>query len=210
MKLALEKGKSRTLRLRRSLQAMTKRLGSLYGRGRNSTALVTLKIAVLAPTPRAMVSAAVSAKIGFFAGFGLPVPDRVTASFHLIHGLSLRKEYYLCGPQSASSFFGNAFCRDVAMSIRQTRSRGLRRTRSRSRKSRRAQSISLGCIVANRKLNRHQVFLDIQYLFGKIRFRENSIRAAGVCLLPLFFFFESAFASFALLATKNRSPFRYS
>src|SRR2546429_6076314 len=38
----------------------------LYGRGRNKTALVTLKMAVLAPTPRAMVSAAVSAKIGLF------------------------------------------------------------------------------------------------------------------------------------------------
>src|SRR6266702_5973052 len=63
MKLALEKGKSRTLRLRRSLQAMTRRSGSLYGSGRKSTALVTLKIAVLAPTPNAIVSAAVSAKI---------------------------------------------------------------------------------------------------------------------------------------------------
>src|SRR6266576_5911735 len=66
MKLALEKGKSRTLRLRRSLQAITRRSGSLYGSGRKSTALVTLKIAVLAPTPNAIVSAAVSAKIGLF------------------------------------------------------------------------------------------------------------------------------------------------
>src|SRR5712692_7387686 len=66
MKSSLEKGKSRTLRLRMSLAAMTSRLGSLYGRGRNRTALVTLKMAVLAPTPRAMVSAAVSAKIGLF------------------------------------------------------------------------------------------------------------------------------------------------
>src|SRR6266566_1722579 len=64
MKSSLEKGKSRTLRLRMSLAAMTSRSGSLYGRGRNRTALVTLKMAVLAPTPRAMVSAAVSAKIG--------------------------------------------------------------------------------------------------------------------------------------------------
>src|SRR5216683_7690924 len=66
MKSSLEKGKSRTLRLRMSLATMTSRSGSLYGRGRNSTALVTLKMAVLAPTPRAMVSAAVSAKIGLF------------------------------------------------------------------------------------------------------------------------------------------------
>src|SRR5258708_37970317 len=66
MKLALEKGKSRTLRLRGSLKARTRRSGSSYGRGRNSTALVTLKSAVLAPTPKAMVSAAVSAKIGLF------------------------------------------------------------------------------------------------------------------------------------------------
>src|SRR6266478_1815814 len=66
MKLALEKGKSRTLRLRRSLQAMTRRSGFWYGRGRSSTALVTLKMAVLAPTPKAMVSAAVSAKTGLF------------------------------------------------------------------------------------------------------------------------------------------------
>src|SRR6266566_3839973 len=66
MKSSFEKGQSRTLRLRMSLAAMTSRSGSLYGRGRNRTALVTLKMAVLAPTPRAMVSAAVSAKIGLF------------------------------------------------------------------------------------------------------------------------------------------------
>ena len=66
MKSSLEKGKSRTLRLRKSLAAMTSRSGSLYGRARNRTALVTLKMAVLAPTPRAIVSAAVNAKIGLF------------------------------------------------------------------------------------------------------------------------------------------------
>jgi hypothetical protein len=46
---------------------------------------VTLKMAVLAPTPKAMVSAAVRAKTGLFAGFALRIADLVTASFHLIH-----------------------------------------------------------------------------------------------------------------------------
>src|SRR5260370_9857803 len=49
-----------------SLATIASWLGSLYGRGGNGMALVTLKMAVLAPTPRAMVSAAVSAKIGLF------------------------------------------------------------------------------------------------------------------------------------------------
>jgi hypothetical protein len=45
---------------------MTSWSGFWYGRGRSSTALATLKMAVLAPTPKAIVSAAVSAKIGLF------------------------------------------------------------------------------------------------------------------------------------------------
>src|SRR5215510_178389 len=64
MKLAFDNGKSRTFRLRRSLQATTRRSGSRYGSARSSTALVTLKMAVLAPTPKAMVSAAVKANTG--------------------------------------------------------------------------------------------------------------------------------------------------
>src|SRR5580704_1043977 len=66
MKSAFEKGKSRTLRLRISLQAMTRRWGSFRGSGRKSTALVTLNMAVLAPTPKIMVNIAVSAKMEFF------------------------------------------------------------------------------------------------------------------------------------------------
>ena len=110
MKLALEKGKSRTLRLRRSLQAITRRSGSLYGSGRKSTALVTLKIAVLAPTPNAIVSAAVSAKIGLFRSVRpanarscngiFPPPSRSGAK----NTTSVSR--------LASSLFGNGRCRN--------------------------------------------------------------------------------------------------
>ena len=40
------------------------RSGSGYGKGRSTTACTTLKIAVVAPMPRAMVSAATRAKPG--------------------------------------------------------------------------------------------------------------------------------------------------
>src|SRR5580704_7291598 len=66
MKLALENGKSRTLRLRMSLIAITSRSGWSYGSGRSRTAFATLKMAVLAPTPKAIVRMAVSAKTGLF------------------------------------------------------------------------------------------------------------------------------------------------
>src|SRR5262245_50844797 len=46
------------------MYSTTRRDGSLYGSGRSSTAFVTLKIAVLAPIPSAIVSAAVSVKTG--------------------------------------------------------------------------------------------------------------------------------------------------
>src|SRR4029077_19035278 len=61
---AFEKKKSFTFRLRMSARANTRRSGFLYGSGRRRTALVTLKIAVLAPIPRAMVRMAVAAKTG--------------------------------------------------------------------------------------------------------------------------------------------------
>jgi hypothetical protein len=63
-KSALENGKSFTLRFRMSPQARTSRSGLRYGSGRSSTASVTLKIAVLAPMPSAMVATAVSANAG--------------------------------------------------------------------------------------------------------------------------------------------------
>src|SRR6187397_1991609 len=55
----------RLLRARKSAYSTTRRSGSLYGSGRSSTALVTLKMAVLAPMPSAMVDAAVRVTMGF-------------------------------------------------------------------------------------------------------------------------------------------------
>jgi hypothetical protein len=55
-----------TLRARSSPQTSTRRCASAYGSGRSNTALTTLKIAVHAPMPSAMVTVATSAKPAFF------------------------------------------------------------------------------------------------------------------------------------------------
>src|SRR5881394_3695611 len=47
----------------------TNRSGSWNGGGRRTTALITLKIAVLAPMPRASVSTATAVKPGFFSNW---------------------------------------------------------------------------------------------------------------------------------------------
>ena len=57
-------GKSITLRAVRSFWIRTSRPGSWYGNGRSNTVLTTLKIAVVAPMPSAMVTIAVAAKPG--------------------------------------------------------------------------------------------------------------------------------------------------
>ena len=58
-------GNSWTPRVRSSCHTSTSRDGSLYGSGSISTALTTLKIATLAPMPRASVNTAVAAKPRF-------------------------------------------------------------------------------------------------------------------------------------------------
>ena len=58
-------GKSMTWRLRMSCQTCTSLAGSAYGSGRSSTALTTLKMAVVAPMPSASVPIAVIANPGF-------------------------------------------------------------------------------------------------------------------------------------------------
>ena len=58
-------GKLITLRARMSVSIIARRSGSVYGSGRSSTALTTLKIAVLAPMPRAIVRMAVTVNAGF-------------------------------------------------------------------------------------------------------------------------------------------------
>src|SRR5438477_11287705 len=68
-------------------------------------------MAVLAPTPKATVSAAVSAKTGLFRKVRPARPNRGMASFHLIHQLWSRRGYYLCYPFAAPSFFGTVLCR---------------------------------------------------------------------------------------------------
>jgi hypothetical protein len=51
---------------------MTSRSACGYGKERNKTALMTLKIAVFAPMPSASVSAAISVKPGFFTNIRAP------------------------------------------------------------------------------------------------------------------------------------------
>jgi hypothetical protein len=53
------------LRARSSDQTSTSRSGSAYGSGRSSTALTTLKMAVQAPMPSAIVTIATAAKPRF-------------------------------------------------------------------------------------------------------------------------------------------------
>ncbi len=64
MKFSFESGIPRLLRTSRSMYMTTRRSGSLYGSGRSRTLLVTVKIAVLAPIPSAIVSAAATVKTG--------------------------------------------------------------------------------------------------------------------------------------------------
>ncbi len=59
-------GKSTTFRVRMSDLIKANRSGCTYGRGRNSTAFTTLKIAVVAPTPSAIVTMAVRVKAGWW------------------------------------------------------------------------------------------------------------------------------------------------
>jgi hypothetical protein len=61
-----EKGQSFTLRARSSPQTRTRRRASLYGSGRSNTAFTTLKIAVHAPMPSAMVNPATTENPRFF------------------------------------------------------------------------------------------------------------------------------------------------
>ena len=65
-------GKSRTFRLVRSAVISASWPGSLYGSGRSSTALTTLKIAVVAPMPRASVMSAVSVNAGLLRSVRTP------------------------------------------------------------------------------------------------------------------------------------------
>ena len=60
-----ENGQSFTLRARSSPQISTSRCALAYGSGRSSTALTTLKIAVQAPMPSAIVTVATVAKPRF-------------------------------------------------------------------------------------------------------------------------------------------------
>jgi hypothetical protein len=66
-KFSFDSGIAKLFRLRRSMYMTTSRSGSLYGSGRSSTALVTLKIVVLAPIPNAIVSAAAIVNTGLRA-----------------------------------------------------------------------------------------------------------------------------------------------
>ena len=63
-KFSLDSGMPRLFRFRRSMYMTTRRSGSSYGSGRSSTALATLKIAVLAPMPSAIVATAATVKTG--------------------------------------------------------------------------------------------------------------------------------------------------
>ena len=54
----------RLFRFRRSMYMTTRRSGSRYGRSLSSTAFVTLKMAVLAPMPSAIVDTAATVKTG--------------------------------------------------------------------------------------------------------------------------------------------------
>src|SRR5438093_12305178 len=58
--------------------------GFLYGSGRNSTGLVTLKIAVLAPMLRAMVVAAATVKRDSSSAFALRMRNHATAFLQVI------------------------------------------------------------------------------------------------------------------------------
>src|SRR5262249_21185020 len=59
-------GQSCTFRARSSPHTITSRRASAYGSGRSSTALTTLKIAVQAPMPSAIVIVATAVKPAFF------------------------------------------------------------------------------------------------------------------------------------------------
>jgi hypothetical protein len=50
----------------------TSRSASSYGNGRNNAALITVKIAVFAPTPSASVRIATKVNPGFFASIRAP------------------------------------------------------------------------------------------------------------------------------------------
>src|ERR1019366_6587705 len=64
---------SRASRLRKSLVITNSRFGLAYGSGRSSTALVTLKIALLAPIPSARVRTAVTVNAGFLRSERAPI-----------------------------------------------------------------------------------------------------------------------------------------
>jgi hypothetical protein len=73
-----ENGKFRTFRLRSSPHAITSRSALAYGSGWSSTALTTLKIAVLTPTPNASVNSAVAANAGFLRSDRAAKPTSLT------------------------------------------------------------------------------------------------------------------------------------